>query len=106
MSYRNYNITVNNSKFDHGSSVVSEKSSSRTRDDLDQLLDEIRTLQKKMDQVEPLVSGALSELEKALRENNKPKISEKIKELSTGFAASILANIASPIVLSFLGIGV
>lgn len=103
----NYHINISNSTFDHGSSVVSNRSSGIS--DIDEegveiLLQELCKLQKDMERMEPLIANALSELQQAIKKQNNSKISDMKNQLSSGFASSVLSNIASALVLSFLGI--
>lgn len=100
-----YNINVSCSTFDNGSSVVSNNfsNSAVTRAD-EELLAQLRELQSCLESTEPMISQVLAELQNAIRMQNKSKITDSIRQLSTGFAASFLANVASPLVLSYLGI--
>ena len=52
-----------------------------------------------------MIASVVAELQNAIRMQNKSKIAENVKQLSTGFAASFLANVAGPMVLAYLGIG-
>ncbi len=59
---------------------------------------------ERIEKTEPLIAKALNELQHAIEEQNKPKISTLIKELTTGTVASIIANYASAALKTFLGI--
>lgn len=100
----NYNIEVNNSTFDNGSSVVNNSFLDSPKTDAE-LLVQLRELQKCLEKTEPMIANALAELQNAIHTQNKSKISDSIKQLSSGFAASFLANVAGPLVLAYLGIG-
>ena len=68
------------------------------------LLAEINSTIERIEKTEPLIAKALNELQHAIEEQNKPKISTLIKELTTGTVASIIANYASAALKTFLGI--
>lgn len=97
-------IDVKDSKFDHGSSVVRDIQIGGTEAQDGAILQELEEIRHKLAATEPLVAESVAKLERAVRENNKPKISTIIQQLSTGFAATVLANLASPALLAFLGI--
>lgn len=100
----NYNIEISCSTFDNGSSVVNNTFSDSAKADAE-LLAQLRELQTSLEKTEPMIASVVAELQNAIRIQNKSKISESIKQLSTGFAASFLANVAGPMVLAYLGIG-
>ena len=99
-----FHFDIKDSKFDHGSSVVKniQIGGAETHDGA--ILRELEEIRDKLAATEPLVAESVAKLEQAVRENNKPKISTIIQQLSTGFAATVLANLASPALLAFLGI--
>lgn len=99
----NYRINIENSVIDHNSSVV-RNDYRGTSDTDDAILEELQKIQKELEQTEPLISQTLSDLQDAIRKKNSSKISSIAQRLSTGFAASLLANLASGSLLSFLGI--
>lgn len=67
-------------------------------------LEELREICAKLEKTEPLMANAIANLEQAIREQDKPKISQIIQQLSIGTAASILADLASNRLLAFLGL--
>ncbi len=97
-----YNINVEGSHFDHGSCVVYNDYGQAASDQV--LLAEINSTIERIEKTEPLIAKALNELQHAIEEQNKPKISTLIKELTTGTVASIIANYASAALKTFLGI--
>jgi CHASE3 domain sensor protein len=97
-----YNIKVINSNFIDGSGVVINKTALSSDDR--EILYELKQLQGKLENVEPMISEKISELQVAIQNQDKPKITNIAKQLSSGFAASVLANAASPYILKFLGI--
>lgn len=100
----NYNIEISCSTFDNGSSVVNNTFSDSAKADAE-LLAQLRDLQTSLEKTEPMIASVVAELQNAIRMQNKSKIAENVKKLSTGFAASFLANVAGPMVLAYLGIG-
>lgn len=52
-----------------------------------------------------MLANAISELQQAMKEQNKTKVSNLLSQLSTGFAANVLSNLASGALLRFIGIG-
>ena len=70
----------------------------------EKLLQELQKIQNSLEKTEPMVANALGELQQALKEQNKPKISNLLAQLSTGFAANVLSSLASLPLLHFLGI--
>lgn len=100
-----FHINIQDSKFDHGSSVVrgvKEGDMASTQDDA--ILRELSVIHEKLKSVEPLLADAIANLEMAIKTQNKSKISEIIHQLSIGSAANILSNIASEKLITFLGI--
>lgn len=101
----NYNIKVENSTIDHSSCLIyNAPDSARTSRD-EEMLQELQKLQRQIEETEPMIADALSNLEKAIRSQDKPSTSKFIRQLSSGVTASFLANIASASLLRFLGIG-
>lgn len=100
-----YHIKIEGSKFDHGSSVIHNEYGSQKDGVDDAILQELKKIQTFLENTEPMIANAVGELQKALKEQNKPKISGLITQLSTGFAANLLSNLASGSLLRFLGIG-
>ena len=100
----NFYINIDRSTFSNGSSVV------RTDKGADELsidksvLSELQQIRNKLEQAEPEIADLLSDLLKAIQEQNKSKASRIVQQISSGFAASALANIASGSLLTFLGI--
>ena len=101
----NYKIQVNNSTFDHGSSVVKEVYGGVATSQDVAILQELQKIQNQLKDTEPMIVDALSNLEQAIRNQDKPSISKFVRQLSSGVSASFLANLASGSLLSFLGIG-
>ena len=99
-----YNITISNSKFDRGSSVVKNNFSDSNPKINEELLSEIVSISERLQKTEPLISKTLQDLLEEIKKKDRRKISDIISTLSTGFASSLLANVASGELLSFLGI--
>ncbi|WP_304432990.1 hypothetical protein [Acutalibacter muris] len=99
-----YNIKVEKSFFDHGSSVVHHDYHNSQSETDEKLLQELAAISKSLENSEPMVANALKDLHQAIEESNKPKVSSMVAQLSTGFAASLLSTLASGPLLSFLGI--
>ncbi len=75
-----------------------------TRNNNDALILEIKNLQEKLEATEPLLSQTLKALEKAMKKEDKKSVANIARQLSSGFAASVLSNMASATLLKFLGI--
>ena len=99
-----YNITINNSVIDHNSCVVHAEQINTGSLEYDEILQELRKIQKCSEKIEPMIADKLSELQQAIIEQNKPKTSDIIRQLTTGAAASFLASVASRSLLAFLGL--
>lgn len=72
--------------------------------DTEALIQELNILQEKLEESEPLLAQTLEALESALRGGNKKSIVQITGQLSKGFAASVLSNLASSALLKFLGL--
>ena len=65
---------------------------------------ELQKLQKHLESTEPLISRIVGELRDAIRENNQPKISTTIRDLTTGSIGTVIAGLASTNLKKFLGL--
>ncbi len=100
----NYHINIQNSTFNNGSSVVSEVHYPSSTDELSELLRDLKIMQSRLENTEPLIANALYNLQQALEGQNKPKISKIIGQLTSKTVVSVLSAVATPRILSFLGI--
>ena len=98
-----YYINIDHSVIDNGGCVIHNEYGTQTSSDFE-LLTEIKQIATSIEETEPIIAKALEELQHAIEEQNKPKISNLAKELSTGTAASFIASIASAPLLRFLGL--
>lgn len=97
-------INVSGSSFDRGSSVIgSIHESGGMAEQSDAVLVELREIRERLSEADDL-SRAISSLEEAIRDQDKPKISKITKQLSANFSSSLLANLASGGLMAFLGI--
>ena len=101
----NYNIDINNSTFDRGSSVVKKVYEGAAVSQDRAILRELQEIQHRLEKTEPMIADALSNLAQAIQAQDKPSISKFIHQLSNGTVKSLLSTIASKALLSFLGIG-
>lgn len=98
-------IEVSNSNFNYNSSVVHtavevEGGAVQAQDQA--ILNELQQIQDKLDSAAEL-SRTIVNLETAIRAQDRGAISKIVQQVSTGFSASLLANLASGSLLSFLG---
>ena len=98
-----YYINIDHSVIDNGGCVIHNEYGTQTSSDFE-LLTEIKQIATSIEETEPIIAKALEELQHAIKEQNKPKISNLVKELSTGTVASFIASIASAPLLRFLGL--
>ena len=99
-----YNIKLEGSTLNHSQVGHIEYGTASAVGD-DKIIQELQRVQNTLEKTEPMVASAVSELKQALKEQDKPKISKLITQLSTGFAANVLSGLASTSLLHFLGIG-
>lgn len=69
-----------------------------------EILQELSVIRTKLKTTEPLLANAVENLEQAIREQDKPKISKIVGQLSVGTAASVLAEFANRGLRAFLGL--
>lgn len=101
-----YHFDFRGATIDHGSCGIHTFCAGSAQGTADQtLLRELGEIRDKLERTEPLLASAVSGLERAVREQDQPQIKKLSAQLSTGFAASTLANLASGALLAFLGIG-
>lgn len=97
-------ISVSESSFDHGSKVVGTiYENANQLNQTDAILKELREIRIKLDETAALKQAIIS-LEEAIRNQDNPKISKIVGQLSSNFSSSLLANVASSGLLTFLGI--
>ncbi len=99
-----YHIKIEGSKFDNGSAVVYNQYGGPERKENDAIMEELQKISASLAQTEPMVANAIRDLQQALKEKNQHKVSNLLAQLSTGFAANVLSNLASGSLLQFLGI--
>lgn len=100
-----YTIKINEVSIDHGSSFINNGSiGCGAAAEEDALLAELQRIRDQLSKTEPVVAEAVAKLETAVRERDKPAASKLVRQLSTGFAASLFSNLASAGLLAFLGI--
>lgn len=99
----NLNIHVgSNNTFRNNSSVVGTiNENPLPASDPDAILEELREIRGKLESAQTL-SLAIEALESAIKEQNKPKISRVIGDLSKSFSSSLLSSLASESLLTFL----
>lgn len=98
-----YYINIDHSVIDNGGCVIHNEYGTQASLNFE-LLAEIKRIAASIEETEPIIAKALEELQHAIEEQNKPKISNLVKELSTGTVASFIASIASAPLLRFLGL--
>lgn len=99
-----YNIKIEGSTLNHSQVGHIEYGAAQSAAD-DAIIQELQKVQNALEKTEPMVANAVSELKQALKEQDKPRASKLIAQLSTGFAANVLSGLASAPLLRFLGIG-
>lgn len=100
----NISFNVNNSNFDHGSSVVkSIHQNGDSSGQADAILTELQEIRMKLTEANDL-SQSLLDLEIALKNQDKPTIARIVGQLSSNFSSSLLANLASSGLSAFLGL--
>ena len=100
---KTFHIHVQDSTFVNGSSVVSETHYSYDKE-LCALLKDLEELKNNLENTEPLISDAVSNLQQAIKAQNKHNISKYIGQLTGKTIVSVLSGIATPRILSFLGL--
>lgn len=96
-------ININSASFDHGSNVIGTVHEAENAAPDTAILDELSQIRGMLQESESLIQ-AINCLEQAIREQNKPKVSKVIQELSGNFSSALFANLASAGLLAFLGI--
>ena len=100
-----YKININGSTFDNGSSVVRNEFGTLGESyEMNKILQELQSIQKTLERTEPMVAGAISDLRQAIQINDNNRISNIVKNLSSGLAASVITKLASEGLLKWLGI--
>ena len=99
-----YTIKINEVSIDHGSSFINNghMGCSAAAEEETMLL-ELQKIREQLSKTEPMVAEAVAKLETAVRAQDKPAASTVVRQLSTGFAASLFSNLASAGLLAFLG---
>lgn len=64
---------------------------------------ELQAIQRQLESTEPMVAEAVKELRMAIEKQEHSKISDTVRKLTSGFAASVITNIASEGLLHYLG---
>lgn len=100
-----YHINIRNSKFDNGSAVIYNQNGGLEYKEQNAIIEELQKIAEHLTRTEPMLANAISELQQAMKEQNKTKVSNLLSQLSTGFAANVLSNLASGALLRFIGIG-
>ena len=68
------------------------------------ILQDLRNLQQKLAETDSGIARMVGELKDAVEEQNQPKITTMIKDLTTGVIGSVIAELASSTLKKFLGL--
>lgn len=100
-----YNIKIHDVTIDHGSSFINngQMGGVAADDDTAAILRELRGIREQLEKTEPIVAQAVAQLEDAVKAQDRLAVSKIARQLSTGFAASLFANLASGGLLTWLG---
>lgn len=102
----NYSIKLDTLSIDHGSCLINngQMGGPQAGQTDDAILRELRGISARLAKTEPMIADTVSRLESAIKAQDKPTAAKLTQQLSTGFAASLLSNLASAGLKIFLGI--
>ncbi|MBR0281117.1 MAG: hypothetical protein IJQ81_05945 [Oscillibacter sp.] len=68
-----------------------------------EVLRELQSIRRSLEHTEPMIADAVKDLQAAIENQDHPKISDTIRKLTSGFAASVITKVASESLLRYLG---
>lgn len=95
------NISIGNATFNDHSTGIGTINDAGTASSEATALRELAALRRDLEKTDQLRAAIVS-LEQAIREQNKPKTESVVRQLTSNFASSLLANVISNIVNPFL----